>query len=379
VLVPNVRPVYDVSPSWSENWSTRHREVKINVNLSISPDGDAHRLAALRTALDHWPLPLSWQVNPLTDEAARRHRSWLERHALANVEDAEDPLIVLKAPRVASLAYPRADLSTLALATDWTAWFFHFDDYFDDGPLGAAEDRARQTVGFIRAVIGHPYADGVPGGNQSLCRTRDAFADLMVRTGKIMMDWQAQMFLLHLESYFRALVAEAANREHGSIPDVESYCELRRDTGPALPLLDLVEHAEGILLPRSFHGSPLFDHLMGAAADVAGWINDVFSASKERDRGDFHNLVLVTQHANKTDIIRATQLTIGKIDECLQLLERSASALDQWCLEARASQIEQLAIHRWARGLHDFLHHADWYVHHARYATSYQDVGRSTR
>jgi hypothetical protein len=337
------------------------------IERSSSWKNEAEPLALLRTALDNWPLPLSSQVNPLVEEAARRHESWLSRCALAKVGDPEDPLIVLQAPRVAALAYPRADLPTLALAADWTAWFFHFDDYFDEGPIGTAEHRARRTVDFIRVVIGGPEGDGPPPSDRSLVPTRDAFADLMARTGEIMTSRQSRTFVHHLESYFEALVAEAVNRECGLFPDVKAYCALRRDTGPALPLLDLVEHAEAVCLPRSFRGSRLFRDLMDASADVAGWINDVFSAAKERDRGDFHNLVLVIQHAGGTDIVQALRLAIDMIRKRVRPLDRAASAVDEWCLAAGVSPAERLAIHRWAGGLRDFLHHADWYVHHARY------------
>jgi hypothetical protein len=330
-------------------------------------DEDASRLAVLRAALDNWPLPLSSEVNPLVHQATRQHHSWLARHALADVGDPEDPLVVLQAPRVAALAYPRADLLPLSLAIDWTAWFFHFDDYFDEGPLGAAEQHARQTVEFIHAALRPRPGDDGPHGDLSLHRTREAFADLMTRTREIMTDWQCRTFVFHLESYFAALVTEAVNREHDAIPDVVSYCALRRDTGPALPLLDLIEHTEGIRLPRSFHGSPLFGHLMGAAADVAGWINDVFSASKEAARGDFHNLVLVLQHSGAVDMVQAARQTINMIAERLQLMNLATPALEGWCRGADVSQAERAGIHYWARGLRDFQHHADWYVHHARY------------
>jgi hypothetical protein len=109
---------------------------------------------------------------------------------------------------------------------------------------------------------------------------------------------------------------------------------------------------------------------MAAAADLAGWINDVFSASKEQNRGDFHNLVLVMQHANAINLVHATRLAIDKISERVQVLDRGASAVEEWCFETGASQTDRLAIRRWTAGLLDFLHHADWYVHHARYATS---------
>jgi hypothetical protein len=340
-------------------------------------DTEADRLTLLRMALDDWPLPLASEVNPLADHAARRQQSWFSTHALADVGDPEDPLMLLQAPRVAALAYPRAALSTLSLATDWTAWFFHFDDYFDEGPMGKAEHRARQTVDFIRHALGHRPSDGVPRSSGSLHRTQEAFADLMARSREIMTGWQSRMFVFHLESYFEALVTEAVNREHDAIPDVKSYCALRRNTGPALPLLDLVEHTEGIRLPRSFHGSALFGRLMEAAADVAGWINDVFSVSKEQDRGDFHNLVLVIQHAEEINIVEAGRLAINKIGERLRLLDGATQAVDEWCLSAGVPQAERLALHSWVRGLHDFQHHANWYIDHARYATSQYPGGSS--
>jgi hypothetical protein len=333
-------------------------------------DQDADRLAVLQTALEHWPLPLCMDVNPHLPEAMDWHRSWLDRHALANVADPASPLVVLQAARVAALAYPRADLSALSLATDWTAWFFHFDDYFDEGPLGAAEQHARQTVDFMSEVLGHRPSEGAPHAGPSLRRTRQAFADLMVRTAAVMTDWQSRIFIFHLESYFDALVVEAVNREHGTIPDVKAYCALRRDTGPALPLLDLVEHTEGIRLPRLFHDSPLFGDLMDAAADAAGWINDVFSAHKEQESGDFHNLVLVIAHANGINIGPAVKLVIDKISERIKLLDDAAQAVDAWCAGTGASPEERIAIHSWTRGLRDFQNHADWYVHHARYAIS---------
>jgi hypothetical protein len=323
----------------------------------------------LRAALDNWPLPLSGDVNPLVDQAARRHESWFARHRLGDPCEPADPLVMLQAPRVAGLAYPRASLPALALAADWTAWFFHFDDYLDETPLGTAEHRARQTVGFMRDALGPGPGDLVPE-DRSLRRTRRALADLMARTRDVMADWQVRMFIFHLESYFEALVTEAVNREHDAIPGVKSYIALRRDTGPALPLLDLVEHAEGIRLPRSFHGSPLYVRLMDAAADIAGWINDVFSAPKEQSRGDFHNLVLVIAHAQGISLCEAARLAIDKICERAQQMDGAPAAVDEWAEQAGLSEVERIAMRLWIRGLRDFQHHADWYVQHARYAVS---------
>lgn len=94
-----------------------------------SPDGNDDQRAALRIILDRWPLPLTVDVNPMLEQAVARHRSWLVQHGLADSTDPTDPLTTLGADQVAAYAYPRADLPTLVPATDWTAWFFHFDDY----------------------------------------------------------------------------------------------------------------------------------------------------------------------------------------------------------------------------------------------------------
>src|ERR1700761_774004 len=177
--------------------NTKRGRLNSKMSLDSQCDKDADRLIVVRTALDNWPLPLSSEVNPHLDQATRWHQSWLDRYALADVRDPGDPLVVLAAPRVAALAYPRADLPALSLAADWTGWFFHFDDYFDEGPLGTAEHRARQTVDFMRGALGRRPSDGGPGGDRPLHRTRAAFADLMARTGEVMTGWQSRMLVFH--------------------------------------------------------------------------------------------------------------------------------------------------------------------------------------
>jgi hypothetical protein len=144
--------------------------------------------------------------------------------------------------------------------------------------------------------------------SQPLNRTWLAFADLLVRSREIMSPRQRITFESHLSSYFDALVVEAGNRENNRIPDIDAYCDLRRDTGPALPLLDLVEHTEQVSLPQSFRASRLFGRILDVTADLGSWINDVFSISKELDRGDCHNLVLVIRHAADVSLTNATSM-----------------------------------------------------------------------
>jgi hypothetical protein len=78
----------------------------------------------------------------------------------------------------------------------------------------------------------------------------------------------------------------------------------------------------------------------------------------------------VIAHADGINIGPAVKLTIDKISERIKLLDDAAQAVDAWCRGTGASPDERFAIHAWTRGLRDFQNHADWYVHHARYALS---------
>jgi hypothetical protein len=332
------------------------------------PNEDEEQRAALQMVLDRWPLPLTVDVNPMLDRAAARHRSWLVHHGLVDFADPIDPLTTLRADQVAAYAYPRANLSALALATDWTAWFFHFDDYFDEGPLGTRTDLAQWAVDFFHALLGNADGTPAPPDSQPLSRTWHAFAGLLARSREIMSSQQRSTFEFHLSSYLDALVVEAGNRENNRIPDIDSYCALRRDTGPALPLLDLIEHTEKVCLPEVFRASPLFGRILGTTADLGSWINDVFSVSKELDRGDCHNLVLVIRHATGMSLIDATSTAIDRIREHLRWLDDAEPALEEWCATANVPQPDRHQIHRWARGMRDFLHHGAWYIQHSRYS-----------
>jgi hypothetical protein len=321
----------------------------------------------LGVAVPHWPLPMSMQVNPAAKEAMQRHHGWLCKHGLADPGDLADPLIGLNAARIVALAYPRADLDTLCLASDWTGWYLHFDDYFDETPLGGSATLARGTIEFLCAAPGQPGLLPPARYAVSLQRTRGAYCELMARTRDVMAPVQYRIFTSHMEAYFGALVAEASNRERRAVLDIDEYCALRRDTGPCLPLVDLIELSESVRLPQAFYASPVFERLINTTADIASWINDVFSAAKEQERGDIHNLVLVTQRATGSSLAEATRLAIARISDHLGLLDTAQQALARQRAAGSLAPTAHDAIERWISGLRAFLHHGGWYLRHPRY------------
>jgi DNA-binding transcriptional ArsR family regulator len=314
---------------------------------------------------------MSLQVNPAADEAVKRHHQWLRQTGLAEAEDQAVPLTELDAGRITAYAYPRADLDTLCLATDWTGWYLHFDNYFDESSLGATAALARATVDLLqgrprdhsRSIVPQEY-------EKSLSLTRAAFGDLTKRTREVMAPVQYRIFTAHLAAYFDALVVEATNREQCVVLDLNDYCALRRDTGPCLPLVDLIEQAESVRLPKSFYLSPVFERLSNVTADIASWINDVFSASKEHERGDSHNLVLVFQHGADISLADATRCAVDYISEHLLVFDSAEVELAAQRDAGILAPAEHEVIGRWIRGLRDFLNHGDWYLKNPRYDPS---------
>jgi hypothetical protein len=334
-----------------------------------SPNSVSARSATLQdvvldVALPQWPLPMSLQVNPVIEEAVQRHHAWLYEHGLA------DQLIKVGAGRVAAHAYPRADIDTLCLASDWTAWYLHFDDYFDESPLGGSAVLARTTVDSMRDLLGHPHQPPPVDYRMPLERTRNAFGDLLARTCEVMTPLQYRIFTSHLEAYFDSLVTEADNRERHAVLQIDDYCALRRNTGPCLPLVDLVELAESIRLPQTFYASPLFEQLLNTTADITSWINDVFSAVKELEQGDNHNLILVIQRAARTSLAEATRLAIAHISDHLRLLDSAQGELAAQRETGLITPTGHDAIERWIGGLRALLHHSDWYIQNQRYDRS---------
>jgi hypothetical protein len=331
-------------------------------------DGDVSRLI-LDTALPQWPLPLSSTVNPAAAQAIARTVAWQESLGLIASNTPWNSLIGLRPVELAARGYPRADLDTLTLASEWTAWFFHIDDLFDEGVTGTDIELSQLATGTLRTLLHNPRSRnkknhcGLPGP------ATDALLDLLRRTREIMTPVQFRRFISHLTDYAEALAAEAVNRVARAVLDVDSYCALRRNTGPALPLLDLIENSEGIRLPTNFYISPEYEQLLNITADVASWINDLFSVEKEEARGDCHNFLLVVKRANGGTITDTVGTVIKLIREHLGRFEGIVAALVAVPGSRQWPNVSQIAISRWIAGLRSFLCHSSWYIGHARYRT----------
>jgi hypothetical protein len=323
---------------------------------------------AVQTAvLPRWPLPLKGVTNPAQEVAERLHTDWLRRYRLVDQSCRPETMHLAE---VSAYAYPDADADIVALGADLTAWLFFIDELFDTGETGLHVASARAFITSLNAPQATPAERGTAAAAQAelLGRIRHAYSDLASRMRDRMTPPQWTVFTSHLDTYYDALAAEAANREQQVTPALDDYCAVRRFSAGTQCQIDLVELSVSTRLPRYMYDLPAFHQLVHLTCDIANWTNDVFSAAKEYVAGDVHNLVLIIQRETGCSLPQAAVHAVHRIEARLHDMETARAALPALLAHRGASPTTQDAAHRWADGLHSFLQHAAWYLGHARYS-----------
>ncbi|MFE2280338.1 terpene synthase family protein [Streptomyces sp. NPDC059454] len=321
----------------------------------------------LDTVLPRWPFPAAPAREPGDIAAVETGGAeWARRLGLIDSGDPRHPLRRLCAGELVSHGYPRADTGIRVLITQWTMWYFNLDDHFEDGAAGAGAAAADRAAAPLRRLVDAArHREPLPVPEDALQR---ALADLLERTAQHMAPVQFGELLAHLDDYFTSLVVESDYRARGVLPGVDSYIALRRDTGPVLPLLDFVEQAESVRLPARFYGTPEYTEMIGCAADIASWINDLCSVSKELDRPDAYNLVVLLHRLENMSLQDAATETLDRIEQRVRSLKQALKqAGGPTGTGGPYTAGEKAALETWADGLLSFQNHVEWYLRHSRY------------
>ena len=116
--------------------------------------------------------------------------------------------------------------------------------------------------------------------------------------------------------FFEAVRQQAECRADGSIPDLDTYIWMRRETSGCKPVFDLIEYSLDLELPDAVVEHPVIVALNNGANDLVTWSNvsvpvsllspipicqwltrsaqqDIFSYKVEHARGDNHNMINV--------------------------------------------------------------------------------------
>jgi 5-epi-alpha-selinene synthase len=236
--------------------------------------------------------PFPAAVNPHGAAVHQAIIMWAKRvHLIPDDTGAAQRLAATNLSGLAARFHPHAPRDILQLVAEWYVWGFVRDDLCDESDLGT-HVAALMTINarcleILQGVCPTPRDHPL---TQALA---DQWQRIVPRTTLI---WQRR-FTRSVREYLAATVWEALNRVQHTIPDVATYCRMRRLTSALQTDTDLIELTT-TRLPLEVYQHPVVQPLTDASNKVVCWSNDIASLAKEVHRGDMHNLVVVLHHAH---------------------------------------------------------------------------------
>lgn len=206
-----------------------------------------------------------------------------------------------------SVWYPQASRGELDILALFTVWLICWDDTVDadEGDLAGDFERAEQwrnkTLRLARRSmkLGDDEKEHVDAINAVL---KDFCSHLCGSCSEA----QRERVLREMQSFVEACSLEQSLRLEQTIPDYESYMNMRRGTVSGGLLCSLVEYAAQIELPSSVGESQNLRNLWTHVSVLIGLMNDLLSLKKELGAGCVINAVsaLLTEDKTLDDVVR---------------------------------------------------------------------------
>lgn len=211
--------------------------------------------------------------------------AWLREQRLMPWDRARELAESLRYSDLVAGYYVGGPEPVLSAITDFSCWFFVWDDQHDrdiaqrrvDG-WARRSDLLRAATETPRSYLAHP--DPLVA----------AFADSVCRLCAHLGDrWNAR-FARHFHGVIDAYEQEFDNRVTGTVPTLADYLELRRHTFGHRVWLDLLELTAQHELPPEIRDNAAYRRAGLASQDFSAWYNDLCSLPKELAAGDVHNI-----------------------------------------------------------------------------------------
>lgn len=326
----------------------------------IVPHGNGATGGTMRTfavsALREPPFPA--RRHDSTDLVAGESTAWVQDFGLIGSGHRLSRLRRADAAGLAGRAIPDGPVDRVRLLADLISWLFVMDDACDDDGLGGAPTRLAPVVaGLLDVLDRHGEGASAPESGGALGA---ALHDLCRRVRAHGRSALLLRFVSRVRDYLLALLWEATNREHGRVPAVAEYVQMRRHTGAVHPSLALTDLALDGLPGAAVRSDPALLAVDTLAADLVCWCNDVFSYGKERAAPDGHNLVTVIARESGHDEDAALRAAADRFNDTLSaylVAEQRLLALDD-----PTARTVVTARRNWIRATYD------WSLVAARYA-----------
>lgn len=210
---------------------------------------------------------------------------WARDLGLVTDADEEKRLAAMRLGEFACVAVPGVSARDLELTAQWAAFICLVDDRFDRRRVDVRPEEAGAVFDGLLGVLCGRAARPSSGAEHAL-------DDLWWRTAPRMSPQWRERFVADYRDFALATREEAADRTERGRLGLGDYVLRRRRTITALPMADVLECTARAPWPGLPGGVDLMSALRLAAADVAGWTNDLVSAEDDL-REDRDNLVTV--------------------------------------------------------------------------------------
>jgi hypothetical protein len=268
-------------------------------------------------------MPFAFQQNAHAERAKQHLEAWVQHVELVRKPSARERFARADFGWFASCVYPTADAQDLELVADWFALMFLYDDQLDDGDVGRNPELVNEINAAALGILMSPHAQAAAPAASGAARSPVvvSLADLWRRMdGRADDAWRSR-FIGHIAHGAAAAHWEAQNRVAGIVPAEADYIEKRRHTGAIYVCMDLIDIVERILIPVDVYASRAFQAPLEAACDVVCWTNDLYSLEKEAALGEYHNLVMIVEHARG----------LSRADAVLHVAEQISARTRRFC------------------------------------------------
>lgn len=213
--------------------------------------------------------------------------------------------------RFVAWTYPEASFRDLCLCAEWLFFTFILDDLHTLKVYDAPE----AWIPVHRRLMDIINNGKDPAPPRERTPFTKALTNLSIRTRERLSPGLRGRLNRHLDLFFQGFAEESANRFRGTPPGIDSFTHTRRLSVGMEFGFDLVELSLGVEVPADIYETSLFREIVEAASDVVAWQNDLHSIHLDQQRGDFHNVVIVMQHADGISLEEAIDSTVAKVQE----------------------------------------------------------------
>jgi hypothetical protein len=295
-------------------------------------------------ALPDLRMSFTGQCHPDLDWADTHANDWVAEYGLVP-EHRHDTFALPKIGHLAAAGYPTASRAVLALAADWGAWLYAFDDVHADEGSPDVLGLTAQIAAMLAALDG-------AAGTTPLARALD---DISTRFAALSTPSQHIRFIANVKGYLLGVLAECTYRTHGAIPATEDYLPLRLQASGCLTCLSIVELATGAAEFEPAHHIGI-TALTNLGAYVVALANDVYSCLREIDKADvdfIFNLPLVLAHHHAVGLEAAITRSAAMVQECIDRFTAGYHRFAPSLTPAAARHLEGIA--QWTQGTFDWM------------------------